>query len=36
MTVSPPFYLAFTVTNIEATRTFYVEKIGCKVGRSAE
>ena len=36
MTVSPPFHQAFAVTDIEATRTFYVEKPGCKVGRSAE
>ena len=36
MTVSPQFHLAFAVTDIEATRTFYVEKLGCKVGRSAE
>ena len=36
MSVSPPFHLAFAVTNIEATRAFYVEKLGCKVGRSAE
>ena len=36
MTVSPPFHLAFAVTDIEATRTFYVEKLGCKIGRSAE
>ena len=32
----PSFHLAFAVTNIEATRSFYVEKLGCKVGRSAE
>ena len=36
MTDSPPFHLAFAVTDIEATRAFYVEKVGCKVGRSAE
>ena len=36
MSVSPPFHLAFAVTDIEATRAFYVEKLGCKVGRSAE
>ena len=36
MTVSHPFHLAFAVTDMEATRTFYVEKLGCKVGRSAE
>ena len=36
MPVSPPFHLAFAVTDIEATRAFYVEKLGCKVCRSAE
>ena len=36
MSVSPPFHLAFAVTDIGATRAFYVEKLGCKVGRSAE
>ena len=36
MTVSPPCYLAFAVTDIETTRAFYVENLGCKVGRSAE
>ena len=36
MFVSPPFHLAFAVTDIEATRAFYVEKLGCKLGRSAE
>ena len=36
MTDSPAFHLAFAVTDIAATRTFYVEKLGYKVGRSAE
>ena len=36
MSVSPPFHLALSVTDIEATRAFYVEKLGCKVGRSTE
>ena len=36
MSVSHPFQLAFAVTSIEATRAFYVEKLGCKVGRSAK
>ena len=36
MSISTPFHLAFAVTDIEATRVFYVEKLGCKVGRSAE
>ena len=36
MSTLPPFHLAFAVTNIETTRAFYVEKLDCKVGRSAE
>ena len=36
MSVLFPFHLAFAVTDIEATRTLYVEKLGCKVRRSAE
>ena len=36
MSVSPSFHLAFAVTDIEATRAFYIEKFGCKVGRSAK
>ncbi len=31
-----PFHLAFPVADLEATRTFYVEMLGCRVGRSAE
>lgn len=31
-----PFHLAFPVTNIAATRHFYVEMLGCRVGREAE
>ena len=31
-----PFHLAFTVTDLESTRSFYVELLGCRVGRSAE
>jgi uncharacterized protein len=31
-----PFHLAFPVSDIEATRKFFTEVIGCKVGRSAE
>lgn len=30
-----PFHLAFPVSDIEATRTFYTEIIGCTVGREA-
>jgi extradiol dioxygenase family protein len=36
MSVSSPFHLAFAVTEIEAKLAFYTEKLGCKVGRSAE
>ena len=36
MSVSLPSHLAFTVNSIEATRAFYFEKLGCKVGRSAK
>lgn len=32
----PPFHLAFPVSDLEATRRFYVELLGCKVGREAE
>ncbi len=32
----PPFHLAFPVTDIEATRRFYVDLLGCREGRSAE
>lgn len=28
-----PFHLAFAVTDLEATRRFYVEVLGCRVGR---
>ena len=31
-----PFHLAFPVNNIETTRLFYTEIIGCTVGREAE
>lgn len=31
-----PFHLAFPVTDIAATRAFYVDVLGCTVGRSAE
>lgn len=30
-----PFHLAFPVKDLEATRDFYVNVLGCKVGRSA-
>lgn len=31
-----PFHLAFAVNDIEETRTFYVDLLGCHVGREAE
>lgn len=33
---SPLFHLAFPVTDLEATRRFYVELLGCRVGREAQ
>ena len=33
---SPPFHLAFPVNDIEATRRFYVDVLGCRLGREAE
>lgn len=33
---TPAFHLAFPVLDIEATRRFYVELLGCRVGRFAE
>lgn len=32
----PPFHLAFPVTDLGATRAFYVELLGCRVGREDE
>jgi extradiol dioxygenase family protein len=31
-----PFHVAFPVYNLDVTRKFYAEVLGCKVGRSAE
>ena len=31
----PPFHLAFPVTDLEATRIFFTELLGCKLGRTA-
>ncbi|MCC5921639.1 MAG: VOC family protein [Cyclobacteriaceae bacterium] len=31
-----PFHLAFPVRDLEATKAFYGELLGCKMGRSAE
>ena len=36
MSTASLFHLTFAVTDIEATREFYPEKRGCRVGRSAE
>lgn len=32
----PPFHLAFPVKDLEHTRRFYCNLLGCKVGREAE
>lgn len=32
----PRFHLAFPIRDVESTRRFYVELLGCAVGRSAE
>lgn len=32
---SPPFHLAFPVTDLEASRVFYCETLGCRVGRES-
>ena len=32
----PRFHLAFPVQDIESTRRFYVDRLGCREGRSAE
>lgn len=31
-----PFHLAFPVSDLEATRAFFVEVLGCRVGRTDE
>lgn len=31
-----PFHLAFPVTDLEATERFYVDVLGCRIGRRAE
>ncbi|MEA5445051.1 VOC family protein [Gammaproteobacteria bacterium AB-CW1] len=37
MTANPvPFHLAFPVRDIDSTRRFYEETLGCSVGRQAE
>lgn len=30
-----PFHLAFAVADLEATRTFYIDKLGCAPGRES-
>lgn len=32
---APPFHLAFPIVDLEATRQFYVDVLGCTVGREA-
>jgi extradiol dioxygenase family protein len=34
--MSQPFHFAFFVTNLESTRHFYGDLLGCREGRSAE
>ncbi len=34
--MSPPFHLAFPVRDLAATRSFYVDLLGCAVGRSSD
>lgn len=36
MSQSPPFHLAFPVSDLPATDKFYREVIGCRVGRTSE
>ncbi len=33
---SPPFHLAFPVTDLDATRAFYVDILGCGIGRESD
>ena len=32
----PPFHLAFPVRDLQSTREFYTELLGCRVGRESE
>ena len=34
--MNPAFHLAFPVADIEATRRFYVDILGCRVGRESD
>jgi extradiol dioxygenase family protein len=36
MQAIPPFHLAFPIREIEETRTFYQDLLGCEIGRSTE
>ncbi|MDT8449812.1 MAG: VOC family protein, partial [Wenzhouxiangellaceae bacterium] len=32
----PPFHLALPVTDLDRTRAFYTDVLGCKTGRAAD
>lgn len=32
----PPFHLAFAVSDLDATRRFFVDLLGCEIGRTSE
>jgi extradiol dioxygenase family protein len=32
----PPFHLAFPVSNLEATKDFFIDVLGCNTGRQSE
>lgn len=34
--INSPFHLAFPVTDLELTRAFYVDLLGCKTGRESD
>ncbi len=36
MTVTHAFHLAFPVTDLEASRRFYTETFGCRIGRESD
>lgn len=36
MTALPPFHLAFPVADLDQTRQFYVDLLGCSVGRESD
>ena len=36
MKANPAFHLAFPVTDLEASRRFYTETFGCRVGRESD